>query len=185
MAFGRTAGGGPYEQWVARLQAWSRDPATPLDDLPPLTDATFDSDTYLRLVTRVQDAIAAFMTLWQAEASRAFSRASSTYLLAQEMVRLRHLLEPRRALATHPSWPEEIRKALTDALRLDLDELQRGLEEMGGHSSARGSLDRKYTDEIVAVLRQHSLTQILPPAQPAAPQVTPGPLPRSARRILF
>lgn len=107
-------------------------PRHALDDLPPLTDATFDSDTYLRLVTRVQDAIAAFMTLWQAEASRAFSRASSTYLLAQEMVRLRHLLEPRRALATHPSWPEEIRKALTDALRLDLDELQRGLEEMGG-----------------------------------------------------
>ncbi len=195
MSFGfGSAGSGLYEQWTSRLQRWSRDPATPLDDLPGLDDDSFTKDTYLLLFRHVQDAISVFMDRWRAELELSFGRVSTAYELGTEMVRLRHLLRPRVDLARLCAWPEPLRAALLDGLKADVEGLQRELEQVLATSQSRGWFDRDRADALVAVIRRNPLTGVLagPPPPPVVDYTLPsGPAPDrvprtpTARRILF
>ncbi len=172
MGFGRStavpAGAGHYEQWASRVQAWGRDASTPLGDLPALTDDTFDQETCLRLIAHVNDAIGTFMKRWQRELSDGIARARTAHELGSELVRLRHLLEPRMTLVNVPPWPAPIRDALRGALVSDVEGIQRELEQAFGRSVARGQYDRGHSDALVEVIRRNPLTALVPSAPPAA-----------------
>lgn len=196
MAFGQISESGPYQAWVARLQSWSRDPSTSLDGLPSLDDATFDRDTYLRLEEHWNVAIRGFMGRWHDELIRSVARASDNHQIASELVRMRHLLEPRLRLATHPGWPAAIRDALTKALETDLRSIQNEIESALARSTDSGRFDVGKNDQLVEIARQNSLLSLLGPSAPipvvdySAPQPasTPdqsAPSQRSVRRIIF
>ena len=192
MAFGRPdPNAGPYQAWAVRLEQWAHDPRTSLDGLPTLTEETFRTETYLRLVDRANDALSTFMDGWSNQLAAAFGRARDTHELAAEMVRLRHLLEPRLRLAEHPAWPEPVRQALVEGLRKDLASLQTSIEQSVARTSARGHWDRTAADEQVAVVRRNPLTALMEPptpdpvlGAPSTPALLPPP-PRAARRIIF
>lgn len=194
MGFGRISGtpsgAGHYEQWASRVQAWGRDASTPLNDLPVLTDDAFDQDTYLRLIAYVNDAIETFMKRWQRELSDGIARARTTHELGSELVRLRHLLEPRVALVNVPAWPAPVRDALWNALVTDVDGIQRELEQLFGRSVARGQYDRAQSDALVEVVRRNPLTALVQTTIPPDASSPPFGRPvdassRSSRRILL
>lgn len=192
MAFGRPdPNAGPYQAWATRLEQWAHDPSTSLDGLPTLTEETFGTATYLRLVERANDALSAFMDGWSKQLAASFARARNLHELAAEMVHLRHLLEPRLRLAEHPAWPDPVRQGLVEGLRTDLASLQAEIEQIVARTSARGRWDRAAADEQVAVVRRNPLTALMAPPVPdpvlgaSSASVSVPPPPRAARRIIF
>lgn len=194
MAFGRLSETGPYQIWVARLKKWSRDPATSLDGLPSLDDATFDQETYGRLMEHLNTAMRIFMDNWHHELSRAFDRASNDHEIASELVRLRHLLEPRLHLAKHPNWPPAVRNALMSGFESDLRSIQSQIEQALVRPTDRGRSDAGRGQQLADIARRNSLLYLLAPSTsitevnyaPPPPSTPTPPLPpRPTRRILF
>ena len=194
MSFGRISENGPYPIWVARLSMWSKDPSTSLVGLPHLDETTFDQDTYMRLMQHLNEAVRVFMDQWNRELGNAFQRASSDHEIANELIRLRHLLEPRLRLARHESWPDTIRRALMSGLEEDLRSIQGQIEQALMTTTDRGRSNVGRGQQLVEVARQNSLLGLLkPPTQITEVSYAPPPPthvrqeqpPRPTRRILF
>jgi len=117
------------------------------------------------------------MERWSGQFAQASARIGTVHELGAELIRLRHMLEPRLVLAQLPAWPEEIRAALLKALRADLVDIQSDLERALAQSRARGRSDRADTDELVAVARKNSFVALLSTAIEVG---TPTPLPQAA-----
>lgn len=186
MPFGRgngaTEANGPYEVWVTTLHAWSRHPETPLDLLPALTVDTFDHDTHLRLMKHITAAMEEFMRAWSARLDLAL-RARTPHEFGVELVAVRRMLQRRQVLATHPSLPEPVRQAYTDAFALDVRDLQTQLEQAVRHDAGRGRIDTAMIDRFAAEVRRNPLTALLASAPAGAPAPA-APAPAGRRRLL-
>ncbi|WP_309131205.1 hypothetical protein [Brevibacterium sp.] len=109
----------------------------------------------------LNDALATFMESWNEQLTRAIASGHSKHELGTQMVRLRRLLGPRVTLADLPTWPPQIRDALRESLRSDLESIQQQLEEAVCTSIEGGRFDRAAQDGLVGVLRENSLTTLL------------------------
>lgn len=150
-----------YERWVRALKAWVTDPSVRLEDLPPLTEETYDPQTYSRLFAHMRGCIDELMDAWSDLLTRALSRATDEHELGRELVNLRPLLARRAALSRLPNLPEEVRKILHEDTVRSITELQSELEKVLGDPGQGARIDRAAADRLVAVARATPLTEAL------------------------
>lgn len=148
-----------YERWVRALRVWATDPTVRLEELPPLTEDTYDPQTYARLITHLQRSVDELMENWKDLLTRALSRIADEHELGRELIALRAPLARRAALARLPNLPGEIRRILHDDAVRAITELQSELENILGDPGRGARIDRAAADRLVAVARAAPLTE--------------------------
>lgn len=163
-----------YERWVRGLRSWATDPSVRLEDLPPLSEDTYDPATYARLVSHLEKAVNRLMEDWQDLLSRALARATDEHELGRELVNLRAPLARRAALSRLPNLPEQMRSALRNDTERAISDIQTQLEEALADPGRGARIDRTAADRLVAVARATPLTDALNVVDPSErPQVAP------------
>lgn len=164
-----------YEAWVRRLRTWSRDPTTPLHDLPVLRHDTFTAETYNRLLTHLEKALGAVGDRWAEGLTRAFSQVQSNHEFARELVNLRAVLARRLQLASHPHLPPALRDPLTRETLRSFEDLQKELEEQISALSRENHVPQQQVELLLRVVKDNPLSRIvdmdipLDGSTPAAP----------------
>lgn len=174
-----------YETWRLTLNAWQRDPTTPLDQLPPWDETTFSPQTASRLVTHVNTALQSVIDRWSQQLGPVISRPTSAFELGRDLVSLRASLARVFALAGHPSLPDQARRTLLGEVDRMAADAQRDLEngirrQLAGAGTGNGTLDA-----MLGVLRANPFTdasrhrlddtgRMSMPAIPEAPSATPA-----------
>ena len=157
-------GSSAYKSWVTALRAWSRDPSVSLDSLPPLSRDSFSPTTYARLLDHMGTAVGTMMRGWKDSFIRDWKAAlgaGDLHSAEAARVEARRRLLPRRGLARHPGLPEEIRTALMDALRKDVDSIQQQLEEgVQAVSQSTTPTVRQQQEQLVRLVRTSSMLRI-------------------------
>lgn len=156
-----TTGTSLYETWVLTLRAWSKDPMTPLDQLPALADDTFTPETYGRLIDHLMKSLQTVSDRWQAHLERVWGRFSSPHELARELVSLRSTLSRRVQLSFHPSLPPAVREVLERDIRAAVARYQEDLERAVRKQSAAASVDHTAVERLLKVVRDNSFLAVL------------------------
>ncbi|TCK22272.1 hypothetical protein [Pseudonocardia endophytica] len=167
---------GPYAEWVSWLDAFARG-----EDLPSRHLTVVDEQLGPHMVGRLLDRLAA---AFRARADR-WTDTLRRHLdvgplgtpteLAAILVAARGRLRPLTALAADPRLPEEVRTALSTALRDLTGQAQDSLEQAVRR--------RPGADRLIATVRENRLTAVPPPAPPMA---SPGaPPPPVGRRVIL
>jgi hypothetical protein len=171
---------GPYAAWASWLEAFSRGEDLPDRHLAPV-DEQLGVEMRGRLLVRLEAAFRARAQLWADVLRRQLDAGALRGLseVATTLVAARNRLQPLRRLAADPRLPEEVRSALTDALRTMVNEAQESLEQ-SARRQPRGA------EQLLALMRENNLPAALtvptsagvalPPSAPASP---PG------RRVIF
>jgi hypothetical protein len=173
---------GPYRAWASWLEAFGRGEDLPNRHLVPL-DEHLGVAMRERLLDRLAAAFRARADIWADMLRRHLAAGAirEPRELGATLVAARARLQPLRALAADLRLPEEVRTALTDALREMVAEAQRSLE-----SSARR--EPRGAEELIAVIRENHLSAALSvPIHPAGPaaQGRPQPPPPVGRRVIL
>lgn len=150
-----------YETWVRTLQAWTRDPSTPLDQLPQLDDDTYTPETYARLFEYVTKALAAVTNRWSGGLQAAFAQAQDPHELARALQHLRPVLARRVQLARLSAHPPGIRKILEEDLTATVNRLQAEFEESVRKDAHGARLDRTIQEGLLRVVRENPFTAVL------------------------
>lgn len=150
-----------YATWVHTLQAWAKDPSTPLDHLPHLEDDTYTPETYARLFAYVNKALSAVTERWAEGLHKAVGRARDAHELSRALHELRPLLARRVQLARLPAHPPGIRTILEDDLRTTIARLQKDLEDNLRKQTDRARLDHSTQETLLRVVRENPLTAVL------------------------
>lgn len=157
----RLQGPNAYATWVHTLQAWAKDPSTPLEHLPHLEDDTYTPETYARLFAYVNKALNAVTERWAESLQEAVSRARDPHELSRALHELRPLLARRVQLARLSAHPPGIRTILEDDLRTTVTRLQKDLEDNLRKQTDRARIDHSTQETLLRVVRENPLTAIL------------------------
>lgn len=188
-----------YELWVRTIRVWSGDDSVSLVGLPQLTEDSMPADAYTRLINHVAEAIETVTAHWDQSLARTLESIAEPSALAVELVALRRRLARRLELARHPSLPEVVRTAFSEAADRDIRSYQRQLEEAVSKLGRAGRLPTSVVDDLFRCIRENSFVAVLsytgdavggrftPDHQPAAPrpEVQPGASSRQPRRIII
>lgn len=150
-----------YETWVRTLQAWTRDPSTPLDHLPQLHDDTYTPETYARLFEYITKAMAAVTDRWSEGLQAAFAQSRDPHDLARAIHHLRPVLARRVQLARLPAHPPGIRKILEEDLTATINRLQVEFEKSLQTDTDRARLDQPTRERLLRVARENPFTAVL------------------------
>jgi hypothetical protein len=166
---------GGYAAWAAWLDAFARGDDRPMDDLVPV-DESLGPAMFGRLLQRISAAYTTRAGLWSRTLDQRMAVATGVggmHDLAAALVNGRSSLRPLWRLADSPLLPEQVRAELRRALTDMLAEMQRSLEDSA----------RRWPggEEVLAVLREHRLTVVAPPA----PVPSPSPAPPVGRRVIL
>lgn len=151
---------GVYDTWVHRLTELGKNPDTPLDSLPTISDEVFNPATIQRLLKHVDRTNSKIMEKWEEDLKHGQSQVRSRDDFALLMVRSRKLLSKRVELATHPALPQAVRDSLYNEVEASIRDLQNQLEK----SFLQGqSVSRIDSNSMLGVLRDNPLTAVLSP----------------------
>ena len=170
--------GGAYADWSRFLEGWSRTDSG-VDGIPHvLEQADFAPDTWVRLLTRVQDAVQERLNSWNSQLSAALVAAPDEFTTGRALTQSRAGLRAIRELCLQPGLPEDLRTRLIGQIDQQVRSLQTSLEQqaldlrMGGDSTA--------SEMLLRALRDNSLAVVTGTSDP--PAVEWGPIGGTARR---
>jgi hypothetical protein len=146
---------------VLTLRAWSKDPRTPLDELPALSNDTFSPDTFGRLIEHILSAVRAADDRWQQRLATALGNVGTPFEFGRTLVDLRSTLARRVQLTSHPALPPAVREALEKGTREAITSYQSQLEDVVKKQSSRSSLDTGWLDQVLKVVRENSFLSVL------------------------
>lgn len=182
--------GGLYAAWCDYLDRWSTATRALDQHPPPLRPEDFESSTWERLLTRIQDAVSSRLDRWSATLVRSTSAAADAFTFGRALIQAREGLRLILALTELEELPEllanELRKqiaqVITSAQQQLLDQAQRAERlDVGGSSGAGLQLGQIRSNPLTAVLTERTLGADASPSPAQAP--TPGG--RRGRTIIF
>src|SRR4051794_38856417 len=118
----------PYGRWCAWLTAFSTGSDEPVDGLRAMDPEALGGTVCARLATRCADAFQARLALWLRAFQHDAGGVASLEAYERAVGAARHRLAPIRAFVSSPLLTEELRIALSDALRDNLSSFQSTLE---------------------------------------------------------
>jgi hypothetical protein len=160
--------GGAYAAWAAYLERWQKDLGTADDALPPLAQADFATDTWIRLTNRLIDAINGRLRLWSDALTADLGRATSEFAAGRSLGQARIGLQTLLRLVDHPGLPADLREQLRGLVERQITSLQRSLTDSLERQAASGG-PREAIEARRRTLRDNPLTAVLTAPASAAP----------------
>jgi hypothetical protein len=143
--------GGAYADWSHFLEDWSR-AKLGVDAIPNvLEQADFAPDTWVRLLTRVQDAVQERLNRWNSQLSAALAAAPDEFATGRALTQSRVGLRAIRELCLQPGLPEDLRARLVGQIDQQVRSLQTTLEQQA--RDLRQSGDSKASEMLLRALR--------------------------------
>lgn len=156
--------GGLYGDWCDYLQRWAT-ALRALDERPPaLAREDFDSDTWVRLMVRIQDAVNVRLSRWSDGLLRHLGEARDEFSWGRALSQARDGLRTILALCDLDELPSEVRDSLSAQIKGVITSSQQQLED-DAQRDLRGSNARD-AEMRLRQLRRNPLTAALI-AQPA------------------
>ncbi|MGC5031043.1 hypothetical protein [Micromonospora sp. DT229] len=150
-------GDGGYQRWAAFLEQWRAGAAGDLTDLPTLVEQDYPAEVWLRLVTRLTDALAHRLQTWADALIDAMAATRDEFEMARALTQARRGLTTIRAVAGHPALPGKLARALRDQVDEQIRLVQRALED-GIDDARRAGLDDRLVEARLRTLRDNPLT---------------------------
>lgn len=150
-----------YELWVRTIRAWSGDESVSLVGLPQLSEDSMPAGAYSRLIDHVAEAIETVTARWDRSLARTLESIGEPSALAMELVSLRRRLARRLELARHPSLPEVVRTAFSEAADRDIRSYQRDLEDAVSKLGRSGHVPTTVVDALYRCIRENSFVAVL------------------------
>ncbi|KIF77196.1 hypothetical protein QR77_31700 [Streptomyces sp. 150FB] len=153
------AGGGSYQAWADYLEGW----ATGRTDGPPppaLDPEDLPADTWQRLLVRIGEAVSLRLQNWADAMITAVSTAPDEFSAGRALAQSRVGLREVRALASHPSLPEDFSKRLLKAVDQRTQNLQSAIETELDGAVAKGQ-DPRWVEARRRTVRDNRLTAVL------------------------
>ena len=170
--------GGAYADWSKFLEVWSLTDSG-VEAIPPvLEQADFPPDTWVRLLTRVQDAVQERLNRWNSQLTEALVAASDEFTIGRALTQSRAGLRAIRELCLQPGLPQDLRTRLIEQIDQQVRSLQTSLEQQA--RDLRMSGDPTASEMLLRALRDNSLVVVTGTNAPSA--VDWGPIGVTARR---
>ncbi|MCX4529763.1 MULTISPECIES: hypothetical protein [unclassified Streptomyces] len=172
--------GGDYQTWTDHLRRWAEEGAAGTGDaaarLPRLRPEDFHHETWVRLVNQLTEAVSRRLQACADSLTGALAEAADEFAAGRALVQSRPGFDAVRALASHPSLPEDVRTRLRKLVDDQIEGLQRQLEEQLERAVRRGT-DRTWAEERRRTLRDNPLTtaSAAAGAGATAPAAAPAP----------
>ncbi|MBT2405116.1 MULTISPECIES: hypothetical protein [unclassified Streptomyces] len=164
--------GGDYQTWTDYLRRWGEEGAAGTREaaalLPRLRQEDYHHETWVRLVNQLTAAVDRRLRSWADALTAALEEAADEFGAGRALVQSRTGLDTIRALAAHPSLPQDLREQLGKLVAGQIVGLQQQLEDMLNRAE-RGGADRQFIDGRRRTLRDNPLTTAGPGAAAAAP----------------
>ncbi|MFD9269858.1 hypothetical protein ACFWB1_24940 [Streptomyces goshikiensis] len=156
--------GGAYQTWTEYLARWAEEggagTAAAAARLPRLRPEDYHHETWVRLVNQLTGAVGHRLQAWADSLTAALAEAAADEFAAgRALVQSRTGLDTVRALASHPSLPDDLRTQLRTLVDGQIENLQRQLEEQLTRA-VRGGADPTWAEERRRTLRDNPLTTV-------------------------
>ncbi|MFD3554741.1 hypothetical protein ACFWWA_22020 [Streptomyces goshikiensis] len=154
--------GGDYQTWTDYLARWAGEggagTAAEAARLPRLRPEDYHHETWVRFVNQLTGAVSHRLQAWADSLTATLAEAAADEFAAgRALVQSRTGLDTVRALASHPSLPEDLRNQLRTMVDGQIENLQRQLEDQLTRA-VRGGADPKWAEERRRTLRDNPLT---------------------------
>lgn len=170
--------GGAYAEWSAFLEDWSHGKSG-TDAIPNVLEQDdFATDTWVRVLTRVQDAVQERLNRWNSQLTTALIAAPDEFTLGRALAQSRGGLRSIRELCLQPGLPEDLRTRLIGQIDQQVRSLQTSLEQQA--MDLRRSGDSKASEMLLRALRDNRLDVVTTTNVP--PTVEWNPIGDTARR---
>lgn len=153
--------GGDYQTWADHLRRWGEEGAAGTAEaaarLPRLRQEDYHHETWVRLVNQLTGAVDRRLRSWADALTAALEEAADEFAAGRALVQSRTGLDAIRALAAHPSLPQDLREQLGKLVAGQIGSLQQQLEDQLNRAERSGA-DRQFIDGRRRTLRDNPLT---------------------------
>lgn len=146
-----------------------------------MDQSDFAPDTWVRLLTRVQDAVQDRLDRWNLQLTVALGMASDEFTIGRALAQSRVGLGSIRQLCLHPGLPKDLRARLVEQIDGQVRSLQTSLEQQA--TDLRRAGDAKGSEMLLRAVRDNRLDVVIAPDRPPPVQwdVVGGP---TRRRVI-